>query len=108
MTEEVANLLKNENVNINETDDKGLTGLHLACLNGNFGIVILLVVNNANLELKAIGILTPLSVACWKGHFEIAKYLITKGNYDKKDLEEDLAYADKNHTEIIEFLKSQM
>ena len=106
MTEEVANLLKNENVNINETDDKGLTGLHLACRNGDFNIVKLLVENKADLKLNAQKLLTPLALSCKLGHFEIAKYLIT--NYDKKDLKEALAYVDKNHTEIIEFLKSQM
>ena len=104
--EEVVNLLKNENVNINETDDKGLTGLHLACRNGDVNIVKLLVENKADLKLNAQKLLTPLALSCKLGHFEIAKYLIT--NYEKKDLEEVLAYADKNHTEIIEFLKSQM
>ena len=106
MTEEVANLLKNENVNINETDGDGLTGLHFACFNGNLDIVKLLVENKADLKLNAQKLLTPLALSCKLGHFEIAKYLIT--NYEKKDLEEALAYADKNHTEIIEFLKSQM
>lgn len=46
---------------------------------GHFGIVKLLVKNNANINSTTRTNSTPLRAACFDGHYEIVKYLVLHG-----------------------------
>lgn len=67
-------------VDVNETDEYGYTGLHMAAENGHLEIVNLLLANGAGInKLIFESLLTPLHLALSKGKFDIAKKLIESG-----------------------------
>ena len=71
---------------LNAKNDKGHTGLHLACDTGKLPIVECLVEGGADVEAKSSSGRTALRVAAVKGRVAIASYLITKGaNVNEKD-----------------------
>jgi ankyrin repeat protein len=55
------------------------TPLHIACKNGNPGIVRLLIEAGADKEIKDVGRQSPLSIAVSNNHYDIAEYLIEVG-----------------------------
>lgn len=61
------------------SNDEGLTPLHIACDNGHIDIVRFLLANGANIEAKPKDGRTPLMHAISNDHFEIAEFLISKG-----------------------------
>jgi len=69
-----------KSVDINETDEYGFTGLHMAAENGHLKIVEELLAAGAKLDpLVFDSYLLPLHMAINKGHTAIAKLLIEKG-----------------------------
>merc|ERR1712156_673801 len=69
-----------KSVDINETDEYGFTGLHMASENGHLKIVEELVAAGAKLDpLVFDSYLLPLHMAINKNHTAIAKLLIEKG-----------------------------
>src|SRR3989338_1507052 len=65
--------------NPNIQSHRGLTPLHLAAINGDQESAILLLDNDAQLELKDIEGYTPLHRAVLSGHVEMVGLLIEKG-----------------------------
>lgn len=64
---------------VNCKGENDWTPLHFCCLNGNAGLVELLVFNEGNIEAETTLKFTPLIIACQKGHKEIAQLLINAG-----------------------------
>lgn len=58
---------------------EGAPPLWCAAAAGHFGIVKLLVKNNANINSTTRTNSTPLRAACFDGHYEIVKYLAAHG-----------------------------
>ncbi|XP_041354658.1 protein phosphatase 1 regulatory subunit 27-like [Gigantopelta aegis] len=75
-------------VDINGLNDAGLTPLHQAVLDGNYGAVKLLISHGANVSKRDADFWTPLHAACAEGHADIARYLLKKGA-DSKALTEE-------------------
>ncbi len=65
---------------VNAYDSKGLTPLHISCINGNKRCVKLCLRNAASINDKSLleG-LTPLDYASKYSHHELSDYLKTKG-----------------------------
>eukprot|EP01124_Arcella_intermedia_P034875 TRINITY_DN872_c0_g1_i1.p1 TRINITY_DN872_c0_g1~~TRINITY_DN872_c0_g1_i1.p1 ORF type:complete len:1283 (+),score=264.43 TRINITY_DN872_c0_g1_i1:138-3986(+) len=70
---------KGVSFNINGTDTKGRTALHLACLRGQKNIVKFLLKNNASLELKDDQLWSPLHFASSSSEADIISLLLSKG-----------------------------
>ena len=67
-------------VNIDLHDDRGYTGLHYACRNGNIEVAQLLLDNKANMNMKTTDENeTPITLACQESHLHIIKLLISRG-----------------------------
>ncbi|ESO83528.1 hypothetical protein LOTGIDRAFT_133274 [Lottia gigantea] len=66
-------------MDLNALNDAGLTPLHQACLDGNYGAVRMLVSHGADINRKDTDCWTPLHAACAEGHAQIVKYLLKKG-----------------------------
>lgn len=67
-------------VDVNETDEYGYTGLHMAAENGHLEVVNILLAGGAGInKLVFESLLTPLHLSLSKGKFEIAKRLIEAG-----------------------------
>ncbi|WHI46417.1 ankyrin repeat domain-containing protein [Microbulbifer sp. JMSA004] len=64
---------------INDTNAFGDNALHCVCVWGDIDAAKLLVENGINIEQKGEGGFTPLKVADDFEHFEIVRYLISKG-----------------------------
>lgn len=89
-TEEVRQLLRDENTNVNAYDSEEYTALHRAAQHGNLDIVKLLVKHNAFLDYDQRVTVSPdekvyqtpyspLGLAVQEGHIEIVKFLLDKG-----------------------------
>ena len=78
--EEVTSLLRglrDINVDINVTDEKGGSVLHVACRHGRAKILPLLMAHpGINVNLKTSAGMTPLAVACHNGHVEAVRILL--------------------------------
>ena len=66
-------------VNINTYDQEGQTALHQSCLDGNLELVKLLVKFGADIRLANRDGWSPLHIATWGGHQDIALYLVNGG-----------------------------
>ena len=77
----VEKYLKETNyTNIDLHDDRGYTGLHYACRNGNIEVAQLLLDNKANMNMKTTDENeTPITLACQESHLHIIKLLISRG-----------------------------
>ena len=87
-----ANILLENDADINISNDRGQSALIIACEEDNFDIVKLLLENNAKIdEINDEG-RTAFIIACYNGYHEIAslllkyitdpKYVVNKKNYD--------------------------
>ena len=97
------------NININERDDKNMTPLHHACLNGHIDIVKLLLTKKARTDCRQnSNHATPLHLASKHGHLEIVKCLLEfKNSVNDKMLNGYTALhlaAEKGHSEIAKHL----
>ncbi|MBA3537594.1 MAG: ankyrin repeat domain-containing protein [Tatlockia sp.] len=77
---EIEGILGNSMVNINATNNQGVTALYLAAQNGHINVLKILIKNGASWELGTqVGedeINTPLEVAACKGHIESVRLLL--------------------------------
>ncbi len=76
---EIEELLKeNEDLDLNNKNDKGFTFLHIACACGNLDIVELLIDKSVNVGVKDNDGNMPIHLACSNGHKEIVKLLVNE------------------------------
>ncbi|XP_019859938.1 PREDICTED: transient receptor potential cation channel subfamily A member 1 homolog [Amphimedon queenslandica] len=113
--DDVAELLKNEAVDINATDKNGWTPLHYACQFRNERIVRLLIDKGADCCKIDNVKRTPLYIACLRGHHQIVNMILSScSEEDKKqkmlDAIDSIGYTplhvacEEEHTEIIKVL----
>ena len=82
---EMVETLLTKGCNVNSVNKEGVSALTCAVINNEPKIVKLLLENNANTEIKGIGIeygKTPLLYACLMGYIDIVKLLIEIGKCD--------------------------
>ena len=80
--QQVLENIKNGSVNINERKYNGYALIHTAVLNNQFEVVKMLIEKEADLDVQAQGWKlreSPLHLAIYKGHDEIAKILLENG-----------------------------
>jgi hypothetical protein len=78
--DDVRKYLKDETVNVNWTDDGGITALFKACWNGHRDVAELLLDNGADIDARTYyDNLTPLMQACIYGHTSTTKLLLDRG-----------------------------
>ena len=78
-TERVIELASQHDTNINGANQKGITSLHEAAIDGNFVCLKILVSHGADVNRTDYEGFTPLDYAVFGGNFECASYLIEKG-----------------------------
>lgn len=78
-TKRVIELVSCGMININAADQRGITALHEAAIDGNLVCANILVTHGAHINEKDIEGYTPLDYAVFAGNFECASYLIEKG-----------------------------
>ena len=77
-TKEIAELLINEDADVN-AKDKGWTPLYHAAWRGHKEVAELLIAKGADVNMKDVEGVTPLHLAADRGHTEVVELLITKG-----------------------------
>lgn len=78
-TEELAKILREGNVNVNQANSIGRLPIHEAASEGFVECAQILIENGANLTLECSEGLTPLEAAVISGNFECAELLIRSG-----------------------------
>jgi ankyrin repeat protein len=73
-------LKENENIDINISDNFGLTGFHYACNKGYTDILNLLIEKGCNINILDNDGWTGFNYSCRNGHFHIVQLLINKVN----------------------------
>ncbi|MGD9615642.1 MAG: ankyrin repeat domain-containing protein [Alphaproteobacteria bacterium] len=82
----VARLVAGDSYKVNNLDDTGRTGLHIAATNGNLQIAAILIKAGANVNLKDRLGNTALHAAVDRNHIEMAELLIEVGtNLDSEN-----------------------
>ncbi|RMC11749.1 hypothetical protein DUI87_11873 [Hirundo rustica rustica] len=76
--EKALDYLKN-GVDINISNQKGNTALHIASLAGQAEVVKVLVTNRANVNAQSQNGFTPLYMAAQENHLEVVKFLLDNG-----------------------------
>jgi ankyrin repeat protein len=71
-------MIKN-NFEINSKDDIGISGIHIASMNGNMEVLKWLVDHDASCSIRDIDGMTPLHYACENNHVDIALFLVRNG-----------------------------
>ena len=66
-------------IDINTADGENYSAIHRASLAGNLEMVMFLMSASANIHLKAKFGSTPILLASWKGHLEVARRLLMAG-----------------------------
>lgn len=107
----IQNLLKKNEIDINEITFDGWSPLHLACAAGRLEIVqCLLNDGKADANIKSVHeLMTPLHVSSWNGHLSVVKYLIDKSEARVIDASEfgytALHYSCKNgQVEVCKYI----
>jgi len=77
--DEVVEFLLDHELDVNLTNGKIQTPLHIACGNGNIKVVKLLLEKNANFTTPDTDGFTPLELACKFSHVEVVEALIKHG-----------------------------
>ena len=72
----VERLISCETVDVDRSSMHGLTPLHLAALKGNLDIAKFLLAKGANTNALFLGCTTPLSIATWGLHTDVASLLM--------------------------------
>lgn len=78
-TRRVLDIINEGLLNINAVDQRGITALHEAAIDGNLVCLDILVSNGAHINENDLEGYTPLDYAVFAGNFECASYLIEKG-----------------------------
>lgn len=110
--DEVKEILKQKSINVDETNEDGMTPLMLASFNNHFEIAKELIKAGASLDIKDIAEWSAISYSMFVGNVDIAILLIQSGaNYKEiEEKEEFLAFSEvKDFIEMIkekEFLNS--
>ena len=79
---DIVDLLAADGDCINETNNEGLTALMYASMSGHTNIAMTLLDAGANMHVKSdLNKWTALSLACTRGHYEMACVLIRSGAY---------------------------
>lgn len=102
----IVQLLLNANAQVNIQDDRGVTALMYAAVNGQPDIVRLLLDVGAdpNIPSEEEG-LTALTMATFRGHLDIVRLLLQAGSTDEtNNFSSLITAASKGHSEIIEEL----
>lgn len=103
-------LLKQECMELNESDNNGWTPLHVASSNGHVEVVKLLLDKRADFSVTNTNGRTPLHVTSSNEHVEVVKLLLRKGaiaNIVDKRAKSALTLASKNgHESIVAILLS--
>eukprot|EP00792_Barthelona_sp_PAP020_P009330 TRINITY_DN3287_c0_g2_i1.p1 TRINITY_DN3287_c0_g2~~TRINITY_DN3287_c0_g2_i1.p1 ORF type:complete len:1043 (+),score=266.99 TRINITY_DN3287_c0_g2_i1:3-3131(+) len=76
---ETIEYLINKGLDLNITDENGLSVLFLAVIDGNLEFVKYLVENGANIELQDKNGLSPLATAVFYGDIAITRFLLSSG-----------------------------
>ncbi|KAF5675217.1 ankyrin repeat domain-containing protein [Fusarium circinatum] len=83
---QVLELLLKSGADVNTSDGRGLTPIHMASSDGFIDIVEILIQEGADLNVKTIARQTPLHSCSAKGHLGVTQLLIQHGaNVDSKD-----------------------
>jgi len=77
---DIAEFLLNNDVDVNLTNTRNQTPLHIACGNGNIEVVKLLLKKKANSAFTDLDGCTPLELACKFSHVEVVRTLLKHGN----------------------------
>lgn len=73
-------ICKMENKHVNQNNQgKGFSALCRACLKGNQEMVIFLIKNGANVNIRNKDGYSPLFIACENGHGDIVQILLSAG-----------------------------
>ncbi len=95
---------------VNDSNDRGETALHVATLFGQFEIVELLITNNANVNARVHTGETALHIAAHEGYSDILKLLLTNDAKVNARANNGLVALDwakiKGHTKIVQLLKA--
>lgn len=83
--ETVEKLLEHPDIDVNATDHKGLTAIHLAADNKHPATVQLLLKKGAKQTVAEAGV-TPLFVATYRGNLDIVKILLKAGGEEHLDV----------------------
>ena len=81
---DLVRLLLNNGSVVDARDSQGRTGLHVASLNGNMDIALLLMDKHEadgkdSIDAPTAAGQTPMYLACWRGHLELAQRLHSSG-----------------------------
>ena len=77
--ENIIEIIKNKNVDINYQNENGWTALHYACDEGNLKIAEILIKAHCNINIKNNENKIPLYYSVSRGYFDITKLLIENG-----------------------------
>ncbi|MDA9573632.1 ankyrin repeat domain-containing protein [Rickettsiales bacterium] len=103
-------LLAHEDINVNATDEYGLTPLHWAAINGHSKVVeLLLAKKDINPNVANKDGLTPLHLAADKGNLDVVELLLAKEDINLNAADKygstPLHRAAKNgHSQVVELL----
>jgi len=96
-TERVIELVLDEKINIDAANERGVTALHEAGIDGNIVCMKVLVNHGAKINESDCEGFTPLDYAVFAGNFECAAYLIEKGAKEDRIRDGQIVYKEPPH-----------
>uniref|UniRef100_L2GDQ2 Nacht and ankyrin domain protein n=1 Tax=Colletotrichum fructicola (strain Nara gc5) TaxID=1213859 RepID=L2GDQ2_COLFN len=105
--EEISKVLLEKGANLNITDDRGHTALHVAAQKGCVKLVETIVDMGADISCTDLQGSTPLSLACKNQNHDVAAFLFDRGARIEEDESSNVAhpYTEGLHKQVAQLLQ---
>ena len=102
-TERVVELASNHHTDVDGANEKGITALHEAAIDGNIVCAKILTCHGAAINKCDLEGFTPLDYAVFGGNFECASFLIEKGAKVDRIKDGQIVYMEHHHPRTRSF-----